>query len=255
MSEAETVKALLLGFLGIACCLVFATSANAFESPHPYHVSMAEVNWNAETKKFEVALCVWPSDLEKALGQQEGRTIDLAKEPQVDQMMRAYVAKRFFILDGRHVDKPAQNPALVIAADSKTDRAAISMPEKTLMAKTSPKTSKQKLGVSAKKRDLASKSGAELESAIKWYGHEADPKQAWLYFEVDGDPNGSWTFENRVFFELNEDQLNHVQWAGTGKTQTLVVSPNSPKVLLARSESNARSLIDLPQKANGLPRK
>ena len=72
-----------------------STTAVSAEPPHPYHVSLAEVNWNPKSQKFEVALCLWPADLEKALAQQTGRPIDLAKEPDVDRLIEAYVAKRF----------------------------------------------------------------------------------------------------------------------------------------------------------------
>ena len=69
---------------------------------------------------------------------------------------------------------------------------------------------------------------------IKWYGHEADAKQAWLFFEVAGDAGANWSVENRVFFELNDDQLNHVQWKGTGKTETLVCDAKNAKISLAK---------------------
>ena len=78
-------------------CISGSKAVVAVEPPHPYHVSIAEVNWNPESQKFEVALCLWPADLEKALAHQTGRPIDLAKEPEVDRLMETYVSKRFTI--------------------------------------------------------------------------------------------------------------------------------------------------------------
>ena len=69
---------------------------------------------------------------------------------------------------------------------------------------------------------------------IKWYGHEANAKKAWLYFEIAGDAEADWSIENRVFFELNDDQLNHVQWSGTGKTETLVCDSDNSEISLPK---------------------
>jgi hypothetical protein len=266
---------------------------------------MAEVNWNAKTGKFEVALCVWPADLEKALGQQEGRTIDLAKEPNVDQMMEAYVAKRFFLrTEPTRAEKVAKkNRSAGAGAEPRSGQRLETSPKANLdsakLAKT--KLTKTKLadsdsapaavGHSSSAESKAAKAEAanwlvaagqvgessnsnrqpgksdglarkakpvlvdddalrvdaakeldereakrdakrDAKGAIKWYGHEADPKQAWLYFELDGNLAGKLTFENRIFFELNDDQLNHIQWSGGGKAETLVVSPDDPNITL-----------------------
>ena len=88
---------LLLTFACLAIGIITSGTVVSAEPPHPYHVSLAEVNWNPKSQKFEVALCLWPADLEKALGQQTGRSIDLAKEPDVDRLIEAYVSKRFTI--------------------------------------------------------------------------------------------------------------------------------------------------------------
>lgn len=279
--------------LSLAClfCVLVGSSRGEVEVgvAHPYHVSMAEVNWNAKTRKFEVALCVWPADLEKALGQQEGRTIDLAKEPNVDQMMEAYVVRRFFLradpatpkkvvkenatgsADGlSRLEKNSSTQPKEGSPNSKSaiahDAAAKAEAANWLVAaeKTSdgsdenrganrsngqinpksqvdskdqvdskPQISKAKPSSAAKRNSDGGVRTDRAKRAIKWYGHEADPKQAWLYFELDGELEGKLTFENRVFFELNDDQLNHIQWAGSGKPETLVVSPDTPRVTLA----------------------
>jgi hypothetical protein len=135
----------------VSCSTCFAT--------HPYHVSYAEVEWNAKTGNFEVALCVWPADLEKAIAAQENKVVDLDSVKELDSLLEKYVAKRF------KVTSASQNAA----------------------QKTVPQP-------------------------IRWIGHEKNLKKAWLYFEVSGDKTtNDWTIENRVFFEMNEEQANHVQ--------------------------------------------
>ena len=138
---------------------------------------MAEVNWNEKSQKFEVALCLWPADLEKALQRQAGRPIDIAKDADIDQLMAAYIGKRFTI-DSKPYDTERKK-----MEDSPT---------------TGPTD-----------RDATNKTVDHLPR-LKWHGHEANAKEVWLYFEVTGDSKANWTVENRVFFELNDDQLNHI---------------------------------------------
>jgi hypothetical protein len=126
------------------------------------------VNWNSKSGHFEIALCVWPADLEKALAIDQQKSIDLDKVEDLDEMMKTYLEKRFSI---------------------------------------------------RKSGSLAGKSSTK----IRWVGHERDHKTAWLYFEVEGDKTATaWTIENRIFFELNEDQLNQLQLT-VGKKSNIVV--------------------------------
>ena len=217
---------LLLTFALVAIGFVNCTVATAAEPPHPYHVSLAEVNWNSKSQKFEVALCLWPADLEQALTQQVGRPIDLAKEPDVDHLMEAYIAKRFTIhstTNGTEQVKEQKSPA-DLSANSETGNSSAIKLEKTVAAQAPTATA----------ANPQASHPLVQPPKIKWYGHEADAKQAWVFFEIAGDAKANWTFENRVFFELNDDQLNHVQWSGTGKTETLVCNAANPKIVLAK---------------------
>lgn len=160
--------------------------ANACQGSHPNHVTSAEVNWNSKTGNFEIALCVWPLDLEKVLMTQQGKPVDLDKSENVDAMIQKYIEEKFLIRK-------------VVAAGEKQPAA--------------PK--------------------------IRWVGFENNIKQAWLYFEVKTDEKtlGEWTVENRVFLELNEDQLNQVQF-GTGRSQptTIVCTQESVRHPLKAAE-------------------
>ena len=72
--------------------------------PHPFHSTIAEVEWNAKSKSLEIALSVWPVDLEAVLAKSEKiredveGPISLDDETQkevLDQGIRAYVNQRF----------------------------------------------------------------------------------------------------------------------------------------------------------------
>ncbi len=77
------IRTVLGLFLLLAC--VRSTMA------HPFHVSIAEAEFNAKTGKLEVALRVHPVDLESALEKRVGRAVDLDKTAGVDQLITAYL--------------------------------------------------------------------------------------------------------------------------------------------------------------------
>lgn len=151
---------------GLALVLACTIMPSICLASHPNHVSSAEVNWNQKTGNFEVALCVWPADLEKALANDQSKIIDLDKVENLDEMIKSYIEKKFLIR----------------------------------RAQSEPSTGR------------SNQHGSNSVQAIRWVGHERDLKAAWLYFEVEGEKLGSqWTIENRVFFEMNEDQLNQIE--------------------------------------------
>lgn len=146
--------------------LCFASTLNA---AHPYHVSRAEIQYNATRGVFEVALCVWPEDLEKAIAQSEAKSIDLDElsETDRDRLIGKYVTGKFTVRPQASDSSATGNKADAEPADP---------------------------------------------APIHWVGSEISLKQAWLYFEIEvGASAPQWSFENRMFFELNEEQMNQIQ--------------------------------------------
>ena len=76
---------------------VFCSTATAV---HPFHVSVAEMEFDAETKKLEVALRVWPIDLEKVLRLKHQQAVDLDKTENVDELIVAYLLASFLVQKG-----------------------------------------------------------------------------------------------------------------------------------------------------------
>ena len=152
------------------------------EPPHPYHVSLAEVNWNAKSQKFEIALCLWPADLEKALARQTGRPIDLEKEANIDRLMEVYIGKHFTIHSANEqTEKPKkeQNTPANGRVGDKAANPTITITQNSVVA---PSTPINTATVTTKGDSLAK------PPKMKWFGHEADAKQVWLYFEIAGEP-------------------------------------------------------------------
>lgn len=153
-------------FFGALLALVFTSSAWA---SHPYHVSKTEMAFNPKSGNFEVALCVWPADLEKALTAKSGKTVDLDKAEDLDALLKDYVESKFSVRKNTHGKK------------------------------------------------------GDTQASIRWVGHEKNNKEAWLYFEVAGDKDqADWTVKNEIFFELNEDQLNQIQFKIERDTKSFI---------------------------------
>lgn len=159
----------------LAICLAFTCSMSL--AAHPYHVSLTEIEWNSKSGCFEVAVCLWPSDLEKALSQQEQQLIDLDKAKNLDDVIAKYVRKNFVC--------------------SKGD-------EKTVM---------------------------------RWVGFETNNKQTWIYFELKPDQSVQqkslgWKLKNSLFFELNEDQQNHINFVHDKNRVSLISTFGDPEIEL-----------------------
>ena len=150
----------------VLCFVALSVASSPF---HPYHVSLAEIEYNEQTGNFEVSLCVWPADLERALAQMTESPVDLDSTENLDQLIANYLEQTFQF-----------------------------------------------------------RSAQENVAPIRFVGKELDLKQGWLHFEVQtagdntNDPPAAneWTLNNRVFFELNEDQSNQCNL----KTKTEIIS-------------------------------
>lgn len=64
---------------------------------HPFHVSIAEAEWNQETAKLEVALRLKPMDLEQAVRQVSGERIRLEDSKRCDPLIERYLRERIRI--------------------------------------------------------------------------------------------------------------------------------------------------------------
>ncbi len=161
-------------YAGLLACIATLFAAPAIAS-HPYHVSLCEMEFNPRSGNMEVALCVWPADLELALSRDTGKKVDLDSTTELDQKIAAYLEKRLRVM-------PAMG------------------------GKTCP---------------------------IRMVGHEHNLKQAWIYLEFTNEhPTTEWTVDNRVFFELNADQLNQLNFKAPCGKQYYSLNSDQPTVRL-----------------------
>lgn len=80
---------------------------------HPFHISTAEMEQNGKTGRFEVALKMHAADLEQALARQEKRAVHIEKDADAAQLLTSYLETHFFLLDKRHLQLDADQPAKI----------------------------------------------------------------------------------------------------------------------------------------------
>lgn len=88
-----------LELTGIMTAVLFVLAASVCVAAHPYHVSLAEVERNQKTGNLQVALCVWPADLEKAISRQSGEPVNLDEVEQLDRQLERFVREHFVVRD------------------------------------------------------------------------------------------------------------------------------------------------------------
>lgn len=66
---------------------------------HPFHVSVAEAQWNSDRSRLKVALRLHPRDLDAALSETHGRRIILEKESaeSSEKLLTAYLSNSLFL--------------------------------------------------------------------------------------------------------------------------------------------------------------
>ncbi|MEW4566948.1 DUF6702 family protein [Tautonia sp. JC769] len=81
--------------MALMTALAPASTAGA---AHPFHVTIAEAEFNAEAGTLEMAIRIYnPGDLEQALGLREGERVDLERTEDVDEMILDYLRDRLVI--------------------------------------------------------------------------------------------------------------------------------------------------------------
>ena len=88
-----TLLALFCTLLALFCALLPCCPVLA----HPRHLSVAEAEWNAKSRRLEVALQVNPVDLEQALRLISNRPIDLDKTKGIELLLRDYIERSFVV--------------------------------------------------------------------------------------------------------------------------------------------------------------
>ena len=85
----------------LGCLLVLFTCQTA-EATHPFHTTFAEIEWNSETQRFEVALQLPGLQIDEELSRIHKRRINTETTADAESLLRDYITNRFEITDKSH---------------------------------------------------------------------------------------------------------------------------------------------------------
>lgn len=91
------MRPFIVSFVMVVISVATATSGVA--GMHPFHSTMAEVEWNPESSAFEVSLQLSGVEIEDELSQLHGRRINLETTDGAESLLEDYVRKHFQITD------------------------------------------------------------------------------------------------------------------------------------------------------------
>lgn len=75
---------------------LFGTLAASVQA-HPFHISIAEFEFNPKTAKFEASIKVQVSDIERAISILAKRTVNIENDPDADKLLTDYAREHFFV--------------------------------------------------------------------------------------------------------------------------------------------------------------
>lgn len=210
--------------LSLSCVWVAYVSLNSrcCGNGHPYHTSSAELDWNAESKRWEVALRIHAGDLELALTRQAGKKVDIESE-KAQSLIIDYLAARLQFLPQSAAEKLKENHQLFISkplASSTSDKPVVAA--STLDASNAGVSTLNTESNAASQAGLpASKSNAKPEPKVHWVGSELEGTWMWLYFEISPTESAEETvLLSQLLTEVNEDQINILSVRHQGKRVT-----------------------------------
>ena len=78
--------------------IIVAMAVAPASAMHPFHITIAEADYNAESGRLEVALRIYnPGDLEEALGLRAGERVNLETTEGVDDLIAEYLDEHLIV--------------------------------------------------------------------------------------------------------------------------------------------------------------
>ncbi|MFO1065770.1 MAG: DUF6702 family protein [Pirellulales bacterium] len=207
-----------LGFLSI-CVLLFHSAILPSLTAHPFHTSTAEMEWNSQSRRLEVAVRVYAVDVERVLKLRESRISQADKLEFVGRSEQLGPQERS---DVKNLEHPAN--------DSERVPNDLKLNEKLLCGYI-----RENIFVDVIESDAEQEGkGAGLESVLKaggnssfrikdgekpgfhWLGWEAEENWIWCYFELEYPSQALKAsaerkpirLHNTLLFDLNATQIN-----------------------------------------------
>lgn len=89
------IRAIL--FRGIGGFLLLIACAPSLMAAHPFHVCIGQMEWNADSRRWEVSLRLHPQDVEQAMTKMHGRSISF-EDSNIAEHAVAYLQREFCLV-------------------------------------------------------------------------------------------------------------------------------------------------------------
>ena len=86
----------------VMAAVVTAFSSSGFANMHPFHSTLAELEWNPKSSVFEVSLQMSGVEIEDELSRLHGRRINLESTDGAESLLEDYVREHFRVTDTTH---------------------------------------------------------------------------------------------------------------------------------------------------------
>ncbi len=142
----------------------------------PFHICVGEMEWNQESKKWEVSLRLHPSDLQAAVSRVAGKRIEIDPAQKAPPELVHYIESHFYLSTKKLEPNESREklPELNVSNEVKN-------------AKDPPLWGK-----------------GNINSKVNWVGMEAERGWLWLYFELIPDEAAQPSAKKRVSKAMNQ---------------------------------------------------
>ncbi|MCA9194859.1 MAG: hypothetical protein KDB03_23975 [Planctomycetales bacterium] len=188
------------------CLIVCYSSSITPVSGHPFHTSLAELEFNPMTGNFEISMKLHAADLEQALSRIGKQTVSLETSSEVDQRIADYLKQHFGFLEPENLPGKTHAKLLDDSDDDGTPAGASRNPK--------------------------------LSGKIVWHGKEMDGAWIWLYFEIGEVEQRTepLRFVNQVLLSDTQNQINTVVIRCGPQKTAYRTSLSNPTIELTRSQ-------------------
>lgn len=195
----------------IICYWGLTLACGEWAAAHPFHISTAEMEYDAQTDRIQVSLKLQAVDLEQELARISGQRINI-EQPQAQRQIIEFLGRNFYLTD--HSSAKARSARPVDGNEADRDYADRDGSVESRDVKD----------------DLPGGGHSPApRSQVHWIGQELKGAWLWLYFELELPPQRQeLQLINTVLFELNSSQINTVSVRHGGQRTTLKMTSQHP---------------------------
>ena len=166
--------------IAIAFSLAFTATLGLWapataSASHPFHISVAELEWNAESRRIEVSLKLQSLDTDQALSKMAKKRVNIETVAEPEKLLADFLTKHFYLV-----------PA---------DRVDVSEPRQPKLADQAERSKVHYIG-------------HELEVTWLWVFFELELDEATI--DRLAANQGDWVLVNSVLLDITEGQINTV---------------------------------------------